>query len=354
MGWLTRLSERIAGKPTTDWTFVERLPDPGLGVAGNPIEPDACYIEIFVESLRLKQARRLATAFHGVVYSFVRLSQDGTEDAEMAAVSKPARLAELDSANLDRVITVSSQMMGALPWRGGTLGLELGLFSVKRGNLLSPLIDYVTRVSAQAGISFIGQVKPFLPLITEGMDLIAGQTQDSVIEVALDTDMALMESRLCAIVAVRKGQIDTSQLTLDPNDRKLLLNGRPLEEGYCVFSIRRSDKKADFGAIPEVKAAFAALKATIASNDEAQARSALAAFRRTVVISSDLISLDKTRLIEKATALYGAALGSGPIPAGRGGALVDLGATELADLDLYDEASSEGPARNDPRGAGPW
>ena len=47
------------------------------------------------------------------------------EDAELAAGSKPAKLAELDAANLDRVITVSSRMMGAVPWRGGTLGLEL-------------------------------------------------------------------------------------------------------------------------------------------------------------------------------------------------------------------------------------
>ena len=131
-------------------------------------------------------------------------------------MSKPAKLAELDPANLDRVITVSNRMMGAVPWRGGTLGLELGLFSVKSGNLLSPLLDYVARVSEAGGISFIGQVKPFLPLITQGMDLIAGQTQDVVIEVALDTDMALKESRLCAIVAVPKGSLDGAMLTLDP------------------------------------------------------------------------------------------------------------------------------------------
>jgi hypothetical protein len=242
------------------------------------------------------------------------------------------------------VITVSSQMMGAVPWRGGTFGLEFGLFSVKKGNLLSPLVDYVARVSEQGGISFIGQVKPFLPLITEGMDLIAGQSQDSVIEVALDTNMALTESRLCAIVAVPRGTIDVSRLTLDPNDRKLLLDGRPLEEGYCVFSIRRSEKKADFGAIPEIKASFVALKEAI-SRDKAQAETALAAFRRTVIVSSDLITIDKNRLIEKARIMQEAAFGAGPIAVGRGDHPVDPDAIELADLDLYDEAGS-GPQRS--------
>ncbi|MGO7165510.1 hypothetical protein AB9F47_00430 [Rhizobium leguminosarum] len=354
MNWLASLVEQIASRKTTDWTFVERLPDPGLGIAERPIESDECYIEIFVESLRLKQARRFATAFHGVVYSFARLSQEAAEDAEMAAVSKPAKLAELDGANLDRVITVSSQMMGAVPWRGGSLGLELGLFSVKKGNLLSPLIDYVARVSAQGGISFIGQVKPFLPLITEGMDLIAGQTQDSVIEVALDTDMALSESRLCAVIAVPKGDIDTTKLTLDPRDRKLLMGGRPLEEGYCVFSIRRSDKKTDYGAIPEIKAAFTALKSAIAANDTQQSESALTSFRRSVILCSDLIPRDKNRLVEKATALRDAALGSGPIAVGRGKeGGEDIGASELADLDLYDESPSK-PGGNDGSPVGPW
>jgi hypothetical protein len=54
--------------------------------------------------------------------------------------------------------------------------LELGLFSVKKGNLLSPLLNYVARVSDIGGVSFIGQIKPFLRLITEGMDAIAGRT----------------------------------------------------------------------------------------------------------------------------------------------------------------------------------
>lgn len=345
MGWFSDFIKGVTAQKAVDWTFIESLPDPGLGIAGNAIERDQCYVEIFVESLRLKQARRFATQFHGAVYSFFRLSQEGKEDAEIASVSKPAKLADLDGANLDRVITVSLQMMGAVPWRGGTFGVELGLFSVKKGNLLSPLLDYVTRVSEQGGISFIGQVKPFVPLITSGMDLIAGQTQDAVIEVALDTNMTVKESRLCAVVAVPKGQIDTSKITLDPKDRKLLLDGSPLEEGYCVFSIRRTDQKADYGAIPEINAAFASLNAALRANEEAQAKTALAVFRRTVLLSSDLISSDRNRLIEKATELHNLVLGKsvGPIGVSRKGPAVDVRASELADLDLYDLRKAGAP-----------
>ena len=334
MNWFGKVIEKVKGRSATTWTFVDNIPDPGLGLTGKPIDPDNCYIEIFVESLRLKQARRFATSFHGVVYSFVRLAQDGMEDAELAAISKPDKLANLDPTNLDRVITVSNRITGALPWRGGTLGLEIGLFSVKQGNLISPVLDYVTRVSEAGGISFIGQVKPFLPLITAGMDLIAGQTEDAVIEVALDTDMHLTESRLCAIVAVPADSFDRTKLSLDPADRTLLLDGKPLQEAYCVFSIRRTEQKADFGAIPEIRTAWEGLRTEIKGNDKNRAGEALAAFKRTVTVSPDLIQSDGERLIKKAEDQLKNAFRGGPSPVSqKGGKGSDIGS--LDGIGLY-------------------
>lgn len=184
MGWMKTALDRISGVAPTDWTLTQPLPDPGFGVSDKPLEPDQCYVELYVESLRLEKARRFATSFDGVVYSFVSLAHQGSNRAEVASVTKPQNLAALDTGNLGRVITVSKRIMGAIPWRGGALGLELGLFSVKSGNLLTPLVDFVTRVSAAAGMNSLTRVDPFLPLVTEGLDLIAGQTADTELELA--------------------------------------------------------------------------------------------------------------------------------------------------------------------------
>jgi hypothetical protein len=335
MGALAKLVDNILGKDAIALTFVRDLADPGLGLSGSAIEPDQCYIEIYVESLQLKRARKFATQFHGLVYSFARLSQEMSEDARLAAVSKPDRLAELDASNLDRVIVLSKRMMGAVPWRGGTLGLELGLFSVKKGNLLTPFLNYVVRVSELGGISFVGQVKPFLPLISEGLELISGQTQDAAIEVAVDADLTLSSSGLCGIIAVPRDSIDTSKLTLDPSDCTLLLEGKALQEAYCVFSIRRTDQKADYGAIPEIKAAWSGVSAAILANNKPQADEALSMFKRTVLMSPDLISRDRQGLIQKAMERVSEAFPRGPAPVGRAPA-VAAAAIELSDLRLYE------------------
>ena len=121
-----------------------------------------------------------------------------------------------------------------------------------------------------------------------------------------------------------------------PSDRKLLRDGRPLEEAYCVFSIRRTDQKADYGAIPELKAGFAGLRSAIQSNDRTQAEAALGAFSRTVIVSPDLIDGDKDRLIAKASQLLRTAFPKGPAPVSRKGALAEIATTELSDLGLYD------------------
>lgn len=338
MGWLggllKRIAERVVGAPSIELTFVPSIPATGIPGIGEPIEPDSCYVELYLESVRLDQARRFATRFHGVAYSFVSLPREGEARAHLTAVSKPEKLAELDKNYLDRVITVSKQMMGPVAFRGGPVSIELGLFSVKSSNLLTPVLDYVTKVSTAAGISYVDAIKPFVPLITGGMDLIAAQVEDTALEVGIDTDLNLTAGCVAAIIARPKGEIDTGKLSLD-EDRRLLLDGKPLTCGYAVYSLRRTLVKSDYGEIPELKDRFAAFLAAIRSNKEKDARDTLTAFRLATIASPDLVPADATRLVEKAKQKLKAAFPPGGFAAV--GRAPKRGMEEsLSDIGLYD------------------
>lgn len=337
MGWISNLMDRIAGVAPTDWTLVEALPDPGLDIAGKPVLPDQCYVELYVESLRLEKARRFATSFHGVVYSFASLARDGSDRAQLASVTKPQNLAAMDAGNLGQVITVSKRIMGAMPWRGNPLGLELGLFSIKSGNLLSPLVDYVAKISDKAGISVVTKLDPFLPLITEGLDMIAGQTGEVEIELAIDTDTSLIESRLCALIALPKGKVNAVDLTIDKADRKLLQKGRPLDAAYCVFSIRRNDRNPDWGTIPPLQQAYAEFNRAVLSGKRKEAEEALAAFNRQLIVSPDLVTADKDRLKAKARADLVDAFPGGGQSAAEKRIRERFEGRVLSDLNLYED-----------------
>lgn len=335
MGWFGNLIDSIKGGGATDYLFVPNLQAAGATVA--PIVPDECYIELFVDSLRIDKERAFATRFHGVVYTFASIVKLGEDGVTYAAVTKPDKLAELDKESIGKILVVSKQMMGPAPWRGGRVELQLGLFSIKSGNLLTPVLNFVTKVSEAAGVGVIGVVKPFLPLISEGMDLIAGQTDDTKLVVGLDSALELNQAVRCAIVATSKGAINPAQISLDPADGKLLLAGAPLDAAYCVFSIRATDRKADFGEIPELKAAYATFREEVVKGDQDDAREAFSAFRRAALASPDLIGSDATRLVAKAKELLDAAFGQDAAIAPRGDiAIVARGAapivTPLADL----------------------
>jgi len=305
MGLIKKIIAGLKGGPTYDLTFAPSIPALKVGIdgIGQAVEADSCYIELYLESLRLARARKFATRFHAVAYSYITLSREGEKRAQLAAVSKPEKLAELDKDSLDHVITISKQMMGSTPFRGGPVSIELGLFSVKSGNVLTPVLDYVTRVSSTAGISFVGAIKPFLPLIAEGMDLIAGQQQDTALEVGVEIDLTLNSGCVMAIIDRPKGSIDIEKLSLD-KDRRLLLDGKILDCGYAVFSFRPTTKKSDFGEIPELKERYAELMTAISKGKIKDAQDALGSFRLATIASPDLISSDADRLVEMAPQKY--------------------------------------------------
>src|ERR1039457_488127 len=111
MSWISNVWSTMNGSPAEDLAFVDNLTIPEEHFNGLPIVGDECYVELYVESLRLEKARKFATTFHGVVYSFQKLARQGTPSADLAAISKPDKLAKLDSKSLGNVITVSRQLM---------------------------------------------------------------------------------------------------------------------------------------------------------------------------------------------------------------------------------------------------
>ena len=165
------------------------------------------------------------------------------------------------------------------------------------------------------------------------MDLIAGQAEDTAIEVALDTDLSLREGEAFAVIAVEDGALDRSELSIDPHTSALLYEGMPLKESYFVFSIRPTKQKADYAEIPELKAAYAAIMEAIRAGTVDAADAALQAFRRTAIVSPDLITEDRNLIVEKASMKVREAFPKGFVPSSRPGE--SDASQSLGDLKLY-------------------
>lgn len=305
MGWWKRTKEWVAGAPQERFTFVDTFSAVDLQIPslGDRIAGDECYIELYLESVRLEKARRFATTFNGVVYSFLDLAREGEENIELAAVSRPNKLADLDDSNLGRVITISREMTGPIAYRGGKVGLEIALVSVKNENLLKGTLDYILDVSSVAGASYLTAIKPFVPLIDKGMDLISGQSRDVAIEVGYASDRKPDRAFVAAMIEAPADTYAEGAFSIDREGR-LLNQGREVGHSHAVFSVRGTKKKHDYGEIPELKSAFAEFRKGLRTRKYTVAEEALAAFKVAVYTSVDLISSDQDELVAKAQARF--------------------------------------------------
>ncbi len=333
MGWIKNLVETIKGKQAIDWTFVEGISVAGSPIEGKPIEPDKCYVELYVDSLKLGRTRKFATTFNGVVYAFAHTARQGDVASKLSAVTQPQEIMNVGATDLNNVITFSKRMFKVIPWRGDPLDLELGLFSVKTGNIASEIADYVVRLSNTIAPGITSTFDPLLPLVTEGLDMMAGQTEQVELELAVDTSLQLQAGKHYALIRLPRNEIDPSKLSVAAGGR-ILHDGRDIDASYCLFSIRPRRDNPEWGTIEDLRKLFDQLKTAILGGKHSDAEDAMAAFRRAVVICPDLITEDKKKVIAMAAEQMELAFAGGAISARRGDEK-PLENMSLADLPLY-------------------
>jgi len=305
MGWIGDQIQKLVGADAVDFIVTEPLPliDEN-GKRSEPVskllEADACYVEMFVDAMWLPKARKLTSYYHGVVHVYTSIDRIGDEKARFAFVSTPTELAKVDPKSLRQVVTRTQRALGPVPWRGGDLELELGLFSVNSGDVTDSVLDLVSSMAGEGGVAFMSAAAPFVPFVRKGLQVVTGANSANFLEIGLDKAFTAPQTGTFAIIAADRKDIDAKKLAV-ATDGRLLLDGETLRKHpWLVFRIGSTLQKADFGTIPELKAAWAAFVAAVRSRKRADAEEALTVFRTTALTSPDLIPSDAETLTKKA------------------------------------------------------
>jgi len=304
------LFRNIMRERSEDWIFYalkpEQLPKNihGGSNSSESIEPDKAYMSIRLRSLRIVNVRKLTRKFFGVIHSFISLPHLGNGLASFQVVTVPNDLKEIDSKNLDRVISVNKPLLGPVPYRGGELNLQLGLFSVETADLAAPFISVVEKMSSVAGVSLVKTAAPFKEPISEAFRLLTGGTSNSILEIGLSNSVseAELQSGWFLVMRANKNEVDLSNLRIKETSNCIEdLEGKPIKDfPYILFSIEQTVQRPDWMQISELKDAWDDIDNLIRRNDFTEATKSLFRFRRLALISPDLISSDGKLLFEKA------------------------------------------------------
>lgn len=291
----------IAYTKATDWTFAplapEQTPD---ATPTRVIAADTQYLHVFLRSLRLAHVRKGLHKFFGTVHSFLTLPHWADQQAAFHVVTTPTSLRDVEADHLDRIIVMNQRLLGPIPYRGGDLNVDLGLFSVQSTDLAAPFIGLLETLASTAGVSYVQAAAPFVEPIRHGIDLLLGVGNASTLEIGVSTRFPAPQTGYYLVMRAPKGAIDISKLRIGPDYRVTSTTGQSLEPyPYLVFSIEASDTRDDWYSIPELVSAYQELNAAVRSADSGRVKAALAVFRRAALTCPDLLARDAHNIVSK-------------------------------------------------------
>jgi hypothetical protein len=253
------------------------------------------------------------------------------QPVEFLVVTTPHKLRSADSRSLDKVITGTTRLLGAVPYRGAGLEIEVGLFSLPEQYLLGPYLDVLQEITVAVGVSYFPLLTPMLAPLRRGLDLLFGGTENAKLEIGIAHTWEVPQAGYYCVVRLPSGK---QKFILDSNAHLLDRDGSQVKAPYLVFSIHASQQRDDWASIPDVARAYYIVKNEAERGDLIAAQEALATFRRVAVFSPDLLATDGVRLYELvrkevglAFPAVGTSQGPGPIM------------PELKELPLYNLAT---------------
>lgn len=332
MTWFSKIFQKareVVVKEGEDYVLAELTKDNGVADQPSDLVRDQDYVTIDLRSSRIVDVRKWTGKFYGSAHARISYYHDRAGQVELQQVIVP-KLGELDVLNVDRFIVVDKPIVGPVPYKG-RMSMELGLFSVKGGDLAGPYLDLLNSLASVSGVSFLAAAKPFVEPLQKGADLLFGNSDQATLEVGVDKTWDQMRTGTWLVIRGPKSQVDVSKLRVDLSDGKVTDGaGKPYKAyPYMVFKIGRSRQRDDWMLIPELKSAWDGIYMAVQSGQANEAEVRLKTFIQVARLSPDLVPDDANRLADKARTAMGLIQ---PVPSI---ASVNKPFPTFAELDLY-------------------
>jgi hypothetical protein len=308
--------------------------------AGTLVAPESAYLRLYLTAMRISATRVRGQTFYGSVASTCTIESRAGGPAELVAVRAPSALRGVDPKSLDRVVIGTVPLVDPVPYRGGDLDIEIGLFAFPATYLLGPYLDFLGEV-ATAASAFLPPAgalasAALLPTARKGLDLLFGAATEARLEIGLAHTWAAPVTGYHAVV---HAPAPPGGFRVAADGRLVNPDGTEVRAPYLVLRLDAEAQRRNWRAIPDVADAYGRLRTVVIDGDLPATRTALELFKRVAIFSPDLLEADCRQLYatvqrEVAAALPATATGA-LVPATPGGAWPGRSFPALADIDLY-------------------
>jgi hypothetical protein len=273
------------------WTF-GRLPEDHVqdspdAIGDKAVEAGKDYIGVNLRSMWIVNTRAKFTTFYPTLHSYIQAPAFIGGDVEFHVLTTPPGIKELTSKGLDRVIVGRQRLLGPIPYWGGSVTLQIALFSIKAGDLAAPFLSVLGDLSTIAGGgAFQMAAQVFSAPLKSGISMLTGTSGDNL---EIGYYASADAPRTGYYLAIRREAVDLNNVWLKGG---YLVDGRgqPFrDDPYFVFSIEASNFRPDWRSIPGLDAGWVRVKDAATSGDAKRLDQAFKKVRQLVVSSDDLL-----------------------------------------------------------------
>jgi hypothetical protein len=275
--------------------------------AGQALHAEQCYLTLTLRSIYLPYVRKGTSRFFGAVHSFTKLAHNAHGEAEFHAFTVPAGLKGVDASGLHNVVNARKTLFGPVPYRGGPLKLEIALFSIASQDLAEPFLSLLEGLSDTIGVAYIGAASGLLRQLSSGIDSVSKSADGASLELGLASDMFPVRTGDYVVV---KDERTVETVALGSDGRIVDRSGESLTKPYFVFSVEASERRDDWRRIPALLEAYQRLEKPVAEGRLPDVQGLMTAFKRTVLLSSDLLDRDAARIVSEVEKRLNAIMGA--------------------------------------------
>jgi hypothetical protein len=300
-----------------------------------PITPYKQYVSVMLRQLRIVNARVGFSRFYGAVEFFGRLSHLSGTSAEFASMTSPSKLRDVPKKDRGNFAIGDQRLLGPVPYVGGDLEIEIGLFTIKSQDLLMPYLELLGELSKSAGVAYFSVVAPYVPAIKNGAAALIRAEGSSSLEIGAAVTFSPAQAGTYFAARINSADRDITKFTVDSNYYLLDEHGRRLADvPYLIFSVAQSDVRDDWHQIPAISAAYGKLiNAVREQKSLKEVSSYLEQFRRVVLTDPDILSGHGPQIVSWAEERVAAAQGATKMSRrAKGPALPALRTLQLAPL----------------------
>jgi hypothetical protein len=264
--------------------------------AGPSVKKEQEYLTIDLEGMHIVNVRKGLTKFHGAVHSNIGVPYITGGVREFQLLATPPDLGKADAKNLDRVIPGPFRLLDGVPFRGGKIDLEVGLFSIAAADLAAPYLELLGDLSEKAGVAFVSTAMPFVEILHKGFKAIAG---NDALEIGRAALFDPPHTGHYIVIQATHADFPRAKFTVSNDGRELLADGKSVDRPYMILRFHTSPARDDWFLIPELSRAYEDICVCARKNDYPGVEKSLTAFEVIAGTCPDLLHTHAESLAKK-------------------------------------------------------